>query len=89
MNNQNEKSLGFNLFVDEDMSDLFTLFSNLYLDFEKSGADIKENPILATKSKVSFGVFLKKVTGPVHELGWCKDPNCKHKSGSDPHIIGL
>lgn len=77
-------SLGFNLFIDEDTADLLVLFVNLYMEFEETEGKNDFQP-MAVKARETFKKFHKSVVGPIHELGWCKDPDCGYES--DPNLI--
>ncbi len=72
-----KESMGFNLFVDEELYALFSVFFILFDDFAEQA--IKDGMINKpqVKEKVKqYDAFLDKICDPVHELGWCKDLEC-------------
>ena len=80
--NTKDKSLGYTLFVDEEMDDLFHMFYALFMSFDEftriTGKEIlgfKQNEM--SRMKEAFARFLKATDDPSHELGWCKDPTCE------------
>jgi hypothetical protein len=74
---EKEKSLGYSLFVDEDMNDLLVLLCNLYSMAEESGLFEKYPPDDSLKIQLAFMRLLKNAVEPAHKLGWCKDPDCE------------
>ena len=80
--NTKDKSLGYTLFVDEEMDALFHVFYALFDSFAES-TKITGSGILGSKqeeiNKMNevFIRFLKTTDEPSHELGWCKDPTCE------------
>ena len=72
-----KKSLGYNLFVDEELSTLLTVFVNLYMDARIEGKF--EGFELREQVDQTFTNFLDTNSDNVHKLGWCKDPNCEWK----------
>lgn len=83
MNTQG-KSLGYTLFVDEEMDELFHVFCALFGSFDEfttsemtreEMAEFKDRNKM-DKTKETFLRFLKATEDPSHELGWCKDPTC-------------
>ena len=85
MNNQS-KSLGYTLFVDEEMDGLFHIFGGLFDSFEEfseseGGVDSAERAVRERMKEV-FQRFVKATSDPSHELGWCKDPTCNWVSDS-------
>ena len=80
--NTKDKSLGYTLFVDEEMDGLFHMFYALFDSFDEftriTGKEIlgfKQNEM--NQMKEAFVRFLKATDEPSHELGWCKDPTCE------------
>lgn len=71
---EKEKSLGYNLFIDEDMNTLLVMMSNLYVQAMERG-DF-DGLTYAETNQESFGKFLDSTLEVSHKLGWCKDPNC-------------
>lgn len=78
--NTKDKSLGYTLFVDEEMDKLFHVFLTLLIAwFDEinhtgmSGGLTQEKIDEIKSAAVKFG---KAMENPSHELGWCKDPEC-------------
>ena len=82
-----KKSLGFTLFVDEDINQLFTFMFNLYGVFEESIAndDSVRNDPQAVNMRETFQRLLDSMIDPSHELGWCKDPECEWTPKNKKH----
>ena len=77
-----KKSLGYTLFVDEEMDSLFHMFYALFESFEEFTKVTGREPMgirreEMTQMKEAFTRFLQATDGPSHELGWCKDPTCE------------
>lgn len=80
MKNENQqKSLGFTIFVDEDTHDLFNIFFSLYasLDHVAEGNSVLNKDEKVLRMRETFQRLLDSVIDPSHELGWCKDPECE------------
>lgn len=77
-----EKSLGYSLFVDEEIDELFHVFYALFHSFEESTRETGREILGFKQSDVDrmreiFIRFLQTTDKPSHELGWCKDPTCE------------
>lgn len=89
MNNPElKKSLGFSIFVDEGASDaLSTVFGLLGVLMDDVMDNTNRHAEIMAKMKTSmfrddmnkFADFLDVFSKRVHELDWCKDPNCEEK----------
>ena len=82
--NTKDKSLGYTLFVDEEMDALFHVFYALFDSFaeftEKTETGVlalRQNPHEMNRMNEAFIRFLQATDEPSHELGWCKDPTCE------------
>jgi hypothetical protein len=72
---EKKQSLGFTLFVDEDLNDLFSCFALLFDQLVRQA--VAEGGVDEIKELLlTFDSFVDKIKDPVHELGWCKDIDC-------------
>ena len=69
--------MGFNVFVDEELYSLFSVFFILFDDFaEQAIKDGMINKPQVKEKVMLYDAFLNKICDPVHELGWCQDLEC-------------
>jgi len=76
-----EKSLGFSLYVDKEMHNLFHIFIHMYTKMDEMAEEQGDEPRALVRSRKTFEQFLNAVVGPMHKLGWCEDPECTWKEG--------
>ena len=76
-----KESLGYALFVDQDMDELFTIFCKLYDSFDKFNKVDRPNETdeMILRVRKSFQDFLRKIIPATHEMGWCSDPECEYE----------
>jgi len=72
-------TLGFSIFIDKEMNELFSLFCILFSDFEEQAKKEKFEDYKIIEARKTFDRFIEVMAGPVHELGWCNDPTCTWK----------
>jgi len=79
---EKKQSLGFSLFVDEELYELFSLFFILFEDFSEfsnTHPDIGDG-INMKEKLIEYKMLTSSMVDPVHEMGWCKDVNCQWES---------
>jgi hypothetical protein len=68
------KSLGYNLFIDRDTNDLILILLNTFRIAGEEGL-LTELPEKIRMAEI-FMPFAAKISKHTHELGWCNDPDC-------------
>lgn len=75
-----DKKLGFNLFLDEEMTSGLQFITSVFQTLEMNkGSGLTESP-LYNKYKIGVDRFFDVLGDKVHEMGWCKDENCEFKN---------
>lgn len=75
--------MGFNLFVDEETAEFFIVLMNVYLMGKQNNAFSECTGEEAARYDQMAMNFSKSINKPIHELGWCKDPECDWKEGEN------
>lgn len=68
------KSLGYNLFIDRDTNDIILILLNTFRIAGEEGL-LTELPEKVRMAE-SFTSLAKRINKHTHELGWCNDPDC-------------
>lgn len=84
MKEEIKSTVGFSIFIDEDISDALTFVIGSFLDAVKREPLIMIHPEFQNRMH-GIEKLLDQVTDKVHELGWCKDPDCDYKKDEKPN----
>jgi len=71
-----EKKIAFTMIVDDDRCEMLQVMcSSLMMDFFQFA---QAHPDRAERVAKSMKSFIQEFSGKEHDMGWCRDENCKH-----------